>query len=321
MKAHFFSLIFLVVMLSINCSAQITIDCANERIGIGYDLTSPSLDVHLKGTMRFEVPGGNYFDVSTVTGSGWGLRPNVNNTGILGYGYQLLRVDAKYIYGDYVIPSDKNLKNNIKPLYNALPIIQKLRPVSFDYNFDYSETEDINLKNKLEADSKNRLGFIAQEVKELLPQSVLEKDSSATLGIRMIDFIPLLVKGMQEQTVRIDSLSAVIADLKSAQNMLKGASINSTSDYTANNLATLNQNTPNPFSENTTINCFIPANSLNVELLVFDMQGTLVKTYNIPSRLQTSLTIKGAELRPGMYIYSLLIDGREIDSKRMILTK
>lgn len=51
------------------------------------------------------------------------------------------------------------------------------------------------------------------------------------------------------------------------------------------------------------------------------MQGTLVKTYNIASRMQTSLTINGAELRPGIYIYNLVIDNKEIDSKRMILTK
>lgn len=83
----------------------------------------------------------------------------------------------------------------------------------------------------------------------------------------------------------------------------------------------LEQNSPNPFSENTTINCFIPANSINAELLFFDMQGNLVKTFNIPERLQTSLIIPSVELRPGIYIYSLVINNKEIDSKRMIITK
>lgn len=83
----------------------------------------------------------------------------------------------------------------------------------------------------------------------------------------------------------------------------------------------LEQNSPNPFSEKTTINCFIPANSINAELLFFDIHGNLVKTFNIPGRLQTSLIITSVELRPGIYIYSLVIDNKEIDSKRMILAK
>ena len=33
-----------------------------------------------------------------------------------------------------------------------------------------------------------------------------------------------------------------------------------------------------------------------------------------------SITIRGNELRPGMYLYSLNVDGKEVDTKRMILT-
>ena len=36
--------------------------------------------------------------------------------------------------------------------------------------------------------------------------------------------------------------------------------------------------------------------------------------------LQDSLEFDGCELQPGMYIYALILDGVEIDSKRMILT-
>jgi hypothetical protein len=31
--------------------------------------------------------------------------------------------------------------------------------------------------------------------------------------------------------------------------------------------------------------------------------------------------IQGSELKSGLYIYSLIVDGKEIDSKRMILTR
>ena len=83
----------------------------------------------------------------------------------------------------------------------------------------------------------------------------------------------------------------------------------------------LEQNNPNPFNEKTTINCFIPAYSIDARILVFDMQGTLVKTTVLSGRNQTEITFSGAELKAGMYIYSLVVDGKEIDSKRMILTE
>ncbi len=81
------------------------------------------------------------------------------------------------------------------------------------------------------------------------------------------------------------------------------------------------QNAPNPFSEKTTIKCFVPESCIDARLLVFNMQGTLIKTFGIQERNQAEVTISGSELNPGMYIYSLVLDTREIDSKRMILTK
>jgi len=38
-------------------------------------------------------------------------------------------------------------------------------------------------------------------------------------------------------------------------------------------------------------------------------------------KINCSLTIEAAELAPGMYIYSLIADGKEVDSKRMIVTQ
>jgi hypothetical protein len=35
----------------------------------------------------------------------------------------------------------------------------------------------------------------------------------------------------------------------------------------------------------------------------------------------TSVTIEGHTLKAGMYLYTLIADGKEVDTKRMILTK
>ena len=50
------------------------------------------------------------------------------------------------------------------------------------------------------------------------------------------------------------------------------------------------------------------------------MQGKLLKKYPVSSD-SDSLTINGYELGEGMFLYTLMVNGQEIDTKRMILTK
>jgi len=46
-----------------------------------------------------------------------------------------------------------------------------------------------------------------------------------------------------------------------------------------------------------------------------------MRTVLLNSYLILSITIKGSELNPGMYLYTLIVDGKEVDTKRMILTE
>jgi hypothetical protein len=44
------------------------------------------------------------------------------------------------------------------------------------------------------------------------------------------------------------------------------------------------------------------------------------KVYSINAKGKSRIIIKSFELQPGMYLYSLYVDGTEVDTKRMILT-
>ena len=55
-------------------------------------------------------------------------------------------------------------------------------------------------------------------------------------------------------------------------------------------------------------------------IYIFDMTGKMQKQIPVdPS--QQSITINGYELQAGIYLYSLVVGGQEIDTKRMIITK
>lgn len=82
----------------------------------------------------------------------------------------------------------------------------------------------------------------------------------------------------------------------------------------------LHQNSPNPFRGSTTIKYSIPKDAKDAYICVFNMQGTMLSQTPV-SGSSDRITINGSDYGPGMYIYSLIVNGREVDSKRMILTK
>ena len=85
--------------------------------------------------------------------------------------------------------------------------------------------------------------------------------------------------------------------------------------------AILYQNTPNPFSSNTEISCYVPAITNNAFIYVYNLQGTELMSFPILQSGFSTVTIYASALPAGMYLYTLVVDNVIIDSKRMILTK
>jgi len=85
--------------------------------------------------------------------------------------------------------------------------------------------------------------------------------------------------------------------------------------------AKLFQNQPNPFSSETTIRFEIQQAVVDTQLYIFNMNGTLLKTIQINQRGSGNVTINGNEFNAGMYLYSLVVDNKIIESKQMLLTE
>lgn len=83
----------------------------------------------------------------------------------------------------------------------------------------------------------------------------------------------------------------------------------------------LYQNTPNPFSNETEIKYSVPESAGNAAINVYSLNGNLLFTKQITQLGNGSVTINGNELEAGTYIYTLSVNGVEIDSKQMILVK
>ncbi len=87
-----------------------------------------------------------------------------------------------------------------------------------------------------------------------------------------------------------------------------------------NNAPLLNQNIPNPFSQNTIISCYVPTTAKGASISIFDLNGQLLKSFTMPTTGFNQITITGGTLAAGDYLYTLFVDGQKIDTKKMTLT-
>ncbi len=198
-----------------------------------------------------------------------------------------------------------------------------LKMNGFKYDFKKGVTDtlkDESEKQKLSKLENNRLGFVAQDLEKIFPEAVFYDEEIDRYYIEYNAIIPVIVEAMKEQQAQIEQLKSELAGC--CGESLKSGSMNSTVDINLNeNQAKLYQNTPNPFSTQTTIRYEIPETVQSAQLHICNMTGTLLKTITVNQRGAGNVIISAKEFNAGMYLYSLVCDGKIVDTKQMLLTE
>ena len=138
---------------------------------------------------------------------------------------------------------------------------------------------------------------------------------------------------MQELSHKVDSLMGITSTgQRQMQNNGTGGTTNGSSTSAAS-LGTINsvntidlasggaliyQNAPNPFGDGTTIKYYVPENTSNAQIIFYDEFGNQLKNFAVTETGAGQLNLTAANLAPGTYSYSLLINGKAIDTKKMI---
>ena len=165
--------------------------------------------------------------------------------------------------------------------------------------------------------AKKHYGISAEDLEKMFPDLVYNKDDG-TKVINYVEMIPLLVQCINELSSRLSSLED--DNVVVAKAALSADAVSSVPQMPSETTASLSQNVPNPFSERTVIRFTLPEDVQNAYIYIFDMQGKMQKQIPVNASMQ-SVTVNGYELSAGMYIYSLVVNGKEVDTKRMILSK
>jgi hypothetical protein len=307
--------VFIFIIYGAELKSQLRIDPAGNT-GFGTNYPNPGYKCHIKGNLLLsthpEIPACNstFVELKLKVGNGCPgaeIGTNIGNIDFWSteWGYNSLKA------ANYYTSSDSSLKTNIVPVKGALDKLKKLRSYSYQFKSDIA-------RNK--SDQSLTYGFLAQEVEQIIPNITTE-----SRGIKLIDYqqvIPLLVNALQEQNKTIEDLTTTVDDLKEKLNSCCNASEKEKKDASgtiSQNTSVLYQNHPNPFSEKTIIEYHIITEMSTAAILIFDMQGSLKKTYKVTKNGKGEIIIYGNELKAGMYLYSLIVDNKEVDTKRMIL--
>jgi len=217
--------------------------------------------------------------------------------------------------------SDYRLKDNIRQLDNdCLGRLMDMNVVRYklkNYEVNVGDTATIPhyaYKTDSPLLKTDHFGLIAQELKEIYPELVVEGDDGY-LSINYMEIIPLLIKSVQELKAELDAIN----DSPSHTSIRTGETIQVHNQQSIQ--AVLFQNNPNPFTENTTVRCMIPAEISKAVLYIYDVNGRQIDSMPVAERGDVSLTIEGRSLEAGIYLYSLITDEFVVDTKRLILTK
>jgi trimeric autotransporter adhesin len=201
-------------------------------------------------------------------------------------------------------------------------------------------------------------GFLAQEVEQAAITSgyifdgvhvPVNDDDNYSLAYSQ--FVVPLVKSVQELSKITDSLNTTITNQDSINNFLQNeineltnminsccSNINDSGrqttitnqehsnqnsgavNVTLSNSKTiiLDQNIPNPFGEQTVINYYLPDDTGKAQILFYNADGKLIQSVELTGKGQGSLKVLANDLTNGIYTYSLLIDGKVVETKKMV---
>ena len=255
--------------------------------------------------------------------------------------------------------SDRKLKKNIEDMTGGMDIISKLKPRTYEFKQDGNyklmnlpegkqyglvaqELEEVlpNLVKQSEFDPNmvKNIGKPAPQptiptaggdkqtikqptVNDAKQQTVAKEEKIDFKAVNYTELIPIMIKGMQEQQAIINDQNARIAALTElvealspgAKSVLAASAVRLTS-------ATMDQNVPNPpVNNNTRISYNIPEGASKAEMIVADVYGKKLKQIPLNNKGKGQLNVDTTGLASGTYTYSLFVDGKMIETKKMIV--
>ncbi|MBC8753205.1 tail fiber domain-containing protein [Kordia sp. YSTF-M3] len=330
--------------IGLDVSGTSTSGAAYDNIGVNIRLNGASVNRGVNASVTGSSTGTTYGVAGFIYGPS-GTTPTGLGAAVYGSSATTSNRYAGYFNGNVFttglyLSSDKKLKTDIEDEKNILNKLAQLDAV----NYTYKVNDQLNLPQGLQH------GFIAQNIEEVFPELVttikkpiFDKDNKEVdvyeyKAVNYIGMISILTSSLKElnetSTARINELTetstARINELNEKVEALENVIENIRDQVESNGetkLDNLNdaeemgflmeQNKPNPFTDQTVVNYTLP-NNAKATIAVVDLSGKFIREYDL-SRQKGQLTINSSDIGKGIFIYTLISDNEVMISKKMIV--
>lgn len=199
-------------------------------------------------------------------------------------------------------------------------------------------------------------GFIAQEVEKAAAECDygfdgihFPNDGNDNYSLAYASFVVPLVKAVQELSAGMDSIrksnsttlmqktDSLIQRIQQLESRVNGCCRNMQLptdtagqkftdtiipvELISSDQPILYQNIPNPFSDETTINYYLPETIKNASMFFYDNTGRVIKEVELNLKGAGTLAVNSSKLAQGIYAYSLSVEGKVISTYKMLKVK
>ena len=204
------------------------------------------------------------------------------------------------------------------PLDEEERMIDRLQGVNtIKFSREECNTEDIPANNDEIVQTKisdTAYSLDAEQLKAVCPELVYQ-DEDGTYSINYAEMVPILVKSLRELSTELTELKK---ELCVERKKINATGLNETLGDT--DIVQMSQNSPNPFSESSVITLNIPKSAKSAAIYIYDLSGKQVSNIPVQERGETNITVYASNLSAGMFIYSLVVDGKVCVTRRMVVT-
>ena len=256
--------------------------------------------------------------VGIYSSAGYSNFPYAPSGFLAGYFQGDIRVTGR-VNGTVLSTAASSTSGNVAtmPLDDEERMIDRLQGVNtIKFSREECNTEDIPENNDEIVQTKisdTAYSLDAEQLKAVCPELVYQ-DEDGTYSINYAEMVPILVKSLRELSTELTELKK---ELGVERKKINATGLNETSGDT--DIIRMSQNNPNPFSESSVIALNIPQSAKSAAIYVYDLSGKQVSNVPVQERGETNVTMYASQLSAGMFIYSLVVDGKVCVTRRMIV--
>jgi len=212
--------------------STLALNAEGGQVTVNSGGTRDSDAMRIRGRVFFDNGGNSGMRITATNSTPTNalLEPTLFEEGLVGQsGRPFWRIYSREFYAsatsEYRTYSDRNLKDNIIPIKNALDKIKSLEGVSYSLTKSPLKKRVRPLTKQEKYIEENQLGFIAQDVAKVLPQLVSKDESSGLHTVGYLGVIPVLVEAIKEQQSKIEILEDELKLLRNNEASYQNESI------------------------------------------------------------------------------------------------